>query len=844
MSQVTWVHISDLHWQETQAYDANVVTGALLQDLADRTKLAPELAQIDFVFITGDLAFASRSAEYQLARRFLSELLQTTHVRKNRLFIVPGNHDVDRKVISTEVRSVVRRVKDQQTIGSLFNNRANRIAVMRRFHNYRRFLNDYLGKHLFFDDTHYFYTRKCTVANKQVAIIGLNSAWASTSNLDRLRLLLGERQVRAALRQAKSADIRIALMHHPFEWLADFDRSDCKPMLLRECDFVLSGHLHDPDLMHLKGPGVEAMIIGAGACYETRRHPNSYNLVHLDLATGKGAIYFRAYSNREGGFWASDVLRYPEVPGKHIFHLPAHWVEGKSSEVPGVAAASAKSKPKDIIEPANTTAIHAGTVDHRGSGLDRWWNERGYTPNPFAWANAADVSEEDWAGRIASLSDLFASWQVDPNINVSVNLSPKEREERKRSILCGFGDTPTLDNIISSKTTEPVLIYAPIGGGKTFYRRWAVCQIREQPELPTSQAIEIYKIAAGVRNQTNLTASTLACQIIKQAREQLKISADCMPQEDIYGIWDRFEKALTEPWLNQGSPHRVYLFVDGVDQLFDSEPAWNSKVIDAIAGLVKAADKQVGGEWLALRVFLPAQLQQLLEARLDNPKHVHSYRLQWTAEHCKMIVERRLYSCRKSDLPSELAHLSRLFTPDALDEFRRWLQALEVMSPRCVISAMNGLAEYAWRRGVAAEPVQVEVWNDFVIAEKPAILCKRDPDYLFETPREPIAPEPAADLSNGDRLAGAVSGEVRSKIRGKLHKILTERFSDEELRALCFYLIVDYENLPGEGKTAKARELIAFCERHNRVTELIQLGQKTRPDISWEDVSGTDEESL
>jgi predicted MPP superfamily phosphohydrolase len=733
MAQITWLHISDLHWRKSQAYGAQIVARALLEDLKHRDKIANggELSHIDFILFTGDLAFASRPAEYKLARQFLSELLQIARVRKSRLFIIPGNHDVDREAISPEARSAIKRLKDQQSIDDLLSSRDTRIASMRRFHSYRRFFNDYLGPYLSFDDKRYFYTKNCTVSGKRVSILGLNTAWASASNADRLKLLLGEPQVREALKQTKSADIRIALMHHPFEWLTDFDRSDCKPILLRECNFVLFGHLHDLDLMQLKGPGVEAMIIGAGACYETRTHPNSYNLVRLDLATGKGTIYFRAYSNRGVGFWAPDVLRYPETPGKYVFDLPADWVKGESAEVPGSALVSKGSEPEEHVEPISATSIHIKKADHRETGLDKWWNERGYTPNPFAWSNAADVTEKDWTGRIDSLSELFASWQVDPNINVSAKLDPKEREEHKRRILRGLGDTPTLDNVISAKTMEPVLIYAATGGGKTFYRRWAACQIREWQDF---QAIEMYKLAAGIRNHMDLTAGTLACQIFKQACEQLKIAMDCPPVEDIYSIWDRFEKALTKLWSNQESTHRIHVFVDGVDQLFDSEPAWNSKILDALAGLIETADKRAGGEQIALRVFLPVQLRQRLEARLGHLKHVHSYHLQWTAEHCKVIVERRLNSCRKSNLTSELTHLSRLFTPDALDEFLRWLQTLEALSPRCVIGAMNDLAEYAWQRGISTDPVGAKIWNDFVTAKKPTTLCDRDSDYLFEVP--------------------------------------------------------------------------------------------------------------
>jgi hypothetical protein len=41
-----------------------------------------------------------------------------------------------------------------------------------------------------------------------------------------------------------------------------------------------------------------------------------------------------------------------------------------------------------------------------------------------------------------------------------------------------------------------------------------------------------------------------------------------------------------------------------------------------------------------------------------------------------------------------------------------------------------------------------------------------------------------------------------------LREILSERLSLEEIRTLCFDLGIDYDNLPGEGKTAKARELM------------------------------------
>lgn len=54
----------------------------------------------------------------------------------------------------------------------------------------------------------------------------------------------------------------------------------------------------------------------------------------------------------------------------------------------------------------------------------------------------------------------------------------------------------------------------------------------------------------------------------------------------------------------------------------------------------------------------------------------------------------------------------------------------------------------------------------------------------------------------------------------QLRQLLVESFDDNELRDLCFDLRIDYESLPGEGKSAKARELVQYCDRHKRPHEL------------------------
>ena len=76
----------------------------------------------------------------------------------------------------------------------------------------------------------------------------------------------------------------------------------------------------------------------------------------------------------------------------------------------------------------------------------------------------------------------------------------------------------------------------------------------------------------------------------------------------------------------------------------------------------------------------------------------------------------------------------------------------------------------------------------------------------------------------------------KSDIRANTYyrRILTQRFNEVELRTLCFDLGIDYEDLPSVGKAGKARELVGFLHRHERIAELLKVGKKIRPEISWD----------
>lgn len=74
----------------------------------------------------------------------------------------------------------------------------------------------------------------------------------------------------------------------------------------------------------------------------------------------------------------------------------------------------------------------------------------------------------------------------------------------------------------------------------------------------------------------------------------------------------------------------------------------------------------------------------------------------------------------------------------------------------------------------------------------------------------------------------------------KLHRLrdaLSAGFNLDELQSLCFELGIDYENLGGQGKAGKTRELVGYMDRRGRLEDLARAAARMRPDLAWDEVA-------
>lgn len=90
------------------------------------------------------------------------------------------------------------------------------------------------------------------------------------------------------------------------------------------------------------------------------------------------------------------------------------------------------------------------------------------------------------------------------------------------------------------------------------------------------------------------------------------------------------------------------------------------------------------------------------------------------------------------------------------------------------------------------------------------------------------AGEPRGQLAMTVASGPLNNGEVNQLT---LRRALDDGYNSDELRDLCFELGIDYEDLPGETQSAKARELVLYAKRHNLTAQLVALVMAARPGL-------------
>jgi predicted phosphodiesterase len=311
MRPIRWLHISDIHMRPRDAWEQDVVLRAMCEDVEGQRAEWP----IDFVLVTGDLAYSGKPEEYILVGQFFNALAAAAHVEIERIFCIPGNHDIDRDRQRLCFRGARAALRDPNNTDAFL---ASPVAddfqtLLQRQDAYRRFQADFFARQeRTATGDGLGYVARLTMDGIRLAILGLDSAWLAEGGVDdHLKLLIGERQVLNAIGLVRGGGdpthIVTAMAHHPLHLLQDFDRHTVQARIDGFCHFLHCGHLHNPET---RPTGDTCLTLAAGASFETRHTHNTYSVITLDLLRGVRTVRIAHYRPADAAFSSVSTQDY------------------------------------------------------------------------------------------------------------------------------------------------------------------------------------------------------------------------------------------------------------------------------------------------------------------------------------------------------------------------------------------------------------------------------------------------------------------------------------------------------------------------------------------------------
>ena len=327
------LHMSDLHervaldWMDDER-KAKVHGGRASRYRVLETNLIETIEEIrnehaiDMVCFTGDVADWGLAEEYEQATKRFDSILSAAGVPRDRLFLVPGNHDLNRKLAVPAWREL-RKLSDRKVDLSKWMAGEQcpygaksewRDEILKRTGAFWQWVKNGLGRGaLSPKNSRHRRLGYCVAVENfglsfPLYVIGLDSAWLA-GNHDTGELLLTRRQIDLLTRDEEGKPLkglRLALLHHPLEILAD--RTDSLNLLAATVDLVLHGHQHEEAIEQQMNPDRQLFVFASGSLYEGDQEDEYINSFHvMDIQTndeGRPLSFdFQFWGWSKNGFW-------------------------------------------------------------------------------------------------------------------------------------------------------------------------------------------------------------------------------------------------------------------------------------------------------------------------------------------------------------------------------------------------------------------------------------------------------------------------------------------------------------------------------------------------------------
>jgi hypothetical protein len=283
------IHLSDIHFRRGEVGTAMDPNASLRNELVrDAEAKCKEIGKKpSAVLISGDIAFGGDRAEYLFALTWIEEFCCRCGADPDSVFVIPGNHDVDRKragslivqSIHNDIKVTEKKYLDRK-LANLLADKETGALLYQSIEAYNDFALQFYCDLKTPDRT----TAKRTLLLNDGSILkitGFNSAFTS-SECDKIPDLFVDP---ACFQLKREAGVEhLVLCHHPYNWLRN--GYQLEQHLNSVSRIQLFGHEHTSRITNAR----DYLKIAASAAHPDRTEDGwepGYNLIELEVL-GKG----------------------------------------------------------------------------------------------------------------------------------------------------------------------------------------------------------------------------------------------------------------------------------------------------------------------------------------------------------------------------------------------------------------------------------------------------------------------------------------------------------------------------------------------------------------------------
>lgn len=243
---IRWLHISDLHFNGADDLSTDFLRDELPKFLKGK--------HIDYIFCTGDIREGRTGVFPDEAAEYLKELCASASVDTSRLFVVPGNHDINRNSPGRD--EAIERVMFQRNGYYKADNGNIHDEDFQAIHGGQEDFRAFLGK-IFDAERLKYYENPLkphfNIETPDFNILHVDTTLVQRSDQEATDLIVGSRTLYAACKTLNQDKPTILLTHFPFTCLLQDEKKYVSEILYR-CGIRLwlAGHEHDHNCQPLK----------------------------------------------------------------------------------------------------------------------------------------------------------------------------------------------------------------------------------------------------------------------------------------------------------------------------------------------------------------------------------------------------------------------------------------------------------------------------------------------------------------------------------------------------------------------------------------------------------------